>query len=460
MPDSRDESTHQISTQPAEMGSIIVQVVDGADRGKRVQVPQGVLRIGTAPSSQLCLKDMTVSRIHCELELRRDGVRLRDAGSTNGTFVEGARVRDVDLSPGATFRIGSSTLRVLAGDEPMQIPISSLDRLGDLVGGSVEMRRVYAMIERVAPTAATALIQGDTGTGKELVARAMHRYSPRKDGPFVAVDCGAIAPNVIESELFGHVRGAFSGAVVDRRGLFEEADNGTLFLDEIGELPLILQAKLLRTLETREIRKVGANAVRKVNVRLIAATNRALAESVNDGSFREELYYRLAVVEIRLPALHARRGDIPMLAQHFYKQFSGKDEPIPEELLSVLLTRSWPGNVRELRNFVERCLSLGWEVSPSDAASQKTGLVPGLEHLVPLHLPLKEARQAWIEQFENVYVRSQLHKTRGNITHAAEAAGVSRRFFQRLMARLGMRGPDGAEAEPDGDDDEPSEFEA
>jgi DNA-binding NtrC family response regulator len=456
MVESHDESTHQISLQPSEMGSIIIQVVDGPNRGMRSSVPQGGLRVGTAPSCQLRLTDMTVSRIHCELELRRDGVRLRDGGSTNGTFVEGARVRDVDLAPGATFRLGSSTLRVLAGEEPMQIPISSLDRLGDLVGSSVEMRRVYAMIEKVAPTSATALIQGDTGTGKELVARAIHRYSPRKDGAFVAVDCGAIAPNVIESELFGHVRGAFSGAVVDRRGLFEEADNGTLFLDEIGELPLILQAKLLRTLETREIRKVGANAVRKVNVRLIAATNRPLAESVNDGSFREELYYRLAVVEIRLPPLHARRGDIPMLAQHFYRQFTNRDEQIPEELLSVLLTRSWPGNVREMRNFVERCLSLGWEAQPTADGERKAGHIPGLEHLVPVHLPLKEARQAWIEQFESAYVNSQLTKTGGNITRAAEAAGVSRRFFQRLMARLGMRSgeagdDDGSSGDDDGD---------
>jgi DNA-binding NtrC family response regulator len=427
-------------------------VIDGVDRGRRVVIPPSGLRIGTAPSAHFRLNDRSVSRLNCELQWRPDGaLRLFDSGSTNGTFVDGIRVRDADVVPGATVRVGATSIRFVAGDSPMVLPVSTRDRLGPMVGGSLEMRRVYALIERIAPTEMTVLIQGDTGTGKELVAREIHEHSPRASGSFVAVDCGAIAPNVIESELFGHVRGAFSGAVSDRRGLFEEADGGTLFLDEIGELPINLQAKLLRALEAREIRKVGGNAARKVNVRVIAATNRGLARSVNEGSFREELYYRLAVGEIYLPPLHARRGDIPLLAAHFYRQFTGKDDPIPESLLSALLTRSWPGNVRELRNFIERCVSLGWQ-EPA-AAETASLLISGLDALVPLQLPMKDARQAWMEQFERAYVTGQLRRTDGNVTRAAESAGVSRRFFQRAMVRLGMRSVD-SDADTGSDDDD------
>jgi DNA-binding NtrC family response regulator len=426
---------------PRAYRSIELVVIDGVDRGRRVVVSPSGLRIGTAPSAHFRLNDRSVSRLNCELQWREDGaLRLWDSGSTNGTFVDGIRVRDADVVPGATVRVGATSIRLVAGDSPMVLPVSNRDHLGPMVGGSLEMRRVYALVERIAPTEMTVLIQGDTGTGKELVAREIHDHSPRAGGPFVAVDCGAIAPNVIESELFGHVRGAFSGAISERRGLFEEADGGTLFLDEIGELPINLQAKLLRALEAREIRRVGSNSARRVNVRVVAATNRGLARSVNEGSFREELYYRLAVGEIYLPPLHARRGDIPLLAAHFYRHFSGKDDPIPESLLSALLTRSWPGNVRELRNFIERCVSLGWQ----EPAAPETGspLIAGLDALVPLQLPMKDARQAWMEQFERAYVTGQLRRTDGNVTRAAESAGVSRRFFQRAMVRLGMRSVD------------------
>ena len=432
------DDTHKLEVDSVQARSLEVVVVDGPDRGLSAALSSGGLRIGTVASCQLRLSDASVSRIHCELHPQGAGVRLVDAGSTNGTWTDGARVRDVDLSSGATFRVGATTLRVQSGDDLVEMPISDRDRLGELVGSSLEMRRIYALIERVAPGETTALVQGDTGTGKELVARALHEYSQRSALPFIAVDCGAIAPNVIESELFGHVRGAFTGAVADRKGLFEEADGGTLFLDEIGELPLSLQAKLLRALETREIRRVGGNTARRVDVRLVAATNRPLARAVNEGTFREDLYYRLAVVEFRLPPLHARRADIPMLAQHFYRQFTGADERLPEDLLSALLTRSWPGNVRELRNFIERCVAVGIERRGNEAPPSR-GLVRGLESLVPTHLPLKDARQAWLEQFENAYVRAQLEQTQGNVTRAAERCGVSRRFLQRTMVRLGVR---------------------
>ncbi len=207
------------------------------------------------------------------------------------------------------------------------------------------MRRVYAMLERAAISDATVLLRGETGTGKEAAARALHDASDRANAGFVAIDCGAIAENLIESELFGHTRGAFSGAVQDRAGLFEQAEGGTLFLDEVGELPLALQPKLLRALETCEVRRVGGNTSKRVDVRIVAATNRDLARNVDGGTFREDLYYRLAVIEVELPPLRVRREDIPLLAQHFYWVFSGKNEPLPPELMRPLMGRAWPGNV-------------------------------------------------------------------------------------------------------------------
>jgi DNA-binding NtrC family response regulator len=441
-------STHVLERSFAlALRAAAVVVVEGPDRGARLALGSGTARIGTAGGNHLRLTDPTVSRLHAELQLRRDGIRLTDSASKNGTFVDGTRVRDADVATGSTIRIGATVLRIEAGEESIEVPLSPRDHLGEMLGASVEMRRLYAIIERVAPTDATVLVMGETGSGKELVARQLHELSRRAAAPFVAVDAGAIAPNVIESELFGHVRGAFSGAIGDRRGLFEEADGGTLLLDEIGELPISLQAKLLRVLETHEVRRVGGNTSKRVDVRVVAATNRSLGESVNEGSFREELYHRLAVVEIRVPPLRARREDIPMLAQHFFEGF-GASEPVPPDLLSALHTRSWSGNVRELRNFIQRYVTLRGSSGPSAPSGAAPALASGLEPLVPVHLPLKQARDAWMEQFESVYARTLLRRTKGNVTHAAEMAGVNRRFFQRLMARNGMRSD-----EPQDDDE-------
>jgi DNA-binding NtrC family response regulator len=429
------------------MRSCALVVIEGPDRGMRVPLSSGATHVGTAVGSAARLHDPTVSRVHCELHLRREGVRVTDCGSTNGTFIDGVRVRDADIGPGSLLRVGATVMRIEIGDDAIEVPLSARDRLGAMLGASVEMRRLYAIIERVAPTDATVLVQGETGSGKELVAREVHVASRRASGPFVAVDCGGIAQNVIESELFGHVRGAFSGAVADRLGLFEEASGGTLFLDEIGELPVPLQGKLLRVLETRDVRRVGGNKVRQVDVRVIAATNRPLAIAVNEGAFREELYHRLAVVEMRVPPLRSRREDIPMLAQHFYEAFGGASG-VPSDLLSAMLTRAWPGNVRELKNFVQRYVSLR-AASSGPASAPMPALPPGIQALIPVHMPLKEARDAWIEQFETVYVRTLLQSTGGNVTRAAEAAGISRRFLQRIMARTGVRGDD------PGDSDDP-----
>jgi transcriptional regulator with GAF, ATPase, and Fis domain len=430
-----------------ELAGVDFVVVEGPDRGKRVRVSQGRARIGTGSGCTLRLADPAVSRLHCEVLVRRDGASIVDPGSTNGTFVDGIRVRDADLSAGATLRLGSTTLRVEIGDEPTYVPVSDKDRLCGLVGGSVAMRQTYALIERAARTDATVLVQGETGTGKELVARAIRELSARAARPFVTVDCGAIAENLIESELFGHVRGAFSGAVSDRAGVFEEADGGTLFFDEIGELPLSLQPKLLRALELREIRRVGGNAVKKVDVRVIAATNRSLAASVNGGAFREDLYYRFAVVEIELPPLRTRREDIAVLAQHFYEKITGIEAPLPPELEVLIQGRAFPGNVRELRNLVERAITLGLSRDPPRL--RPAVLPPLAESLVPINLPLAEAREAWVQGFESAYVRALLKHTKGNVTRAAERAGTNRRLIQRMMTRAGISSRDFNAADDD-----------
>ena len=417
-------------------------VVAGPSRGARVTLSGSDATVGSAPGNQLCIADPQVSRIHCELRVRPGAVTLRDRGSTNGTFVDGVRVRDVDLPGGALVRVGASAFRVEVNDEPAFVEISDRTELGELVGGSIEMRRVYATIERVAPGETTVLLQGETGTGKEVVARTVHALSRRSAGPFVAVDCGSIPANLFESELFGHVRGAFSGAVSDRRGVFEEAHGGTLFLDEIGELPLELQPKLLRALETRSVRPVGGNVARPVDVRIVAATNRPLAQAVNEGLFRDDLYYRLAVVDVALPPLRARPEDIAPLARHFFARLRGTDAPLPPEFAASLARREWPGNVRELRNFVERAVALGMidgdARRPSRPPPAPLAASAGDLSEIPLDRPLKDARQAWTMGFESVYVRHVLRRAQGNVTRAAELAGVSRRFLQRMLARLGI----------------------
>ncbi|HEY0194031.1 MAG TPA: sigma 54-interacting transcriptional regulator, partial [Kofleriaceae bacterium] len=339
--------------------SVVLAVVDGPSRGARAAVGSEIVRVGAADGNDLVLSDRTVSQFHCELSVRGNTIIIRDCGSTNGTLIDGVRVREAEIPPGTMVRIGGSAFRVELGEEPVFVEVSTRNGFGELVGASVEMRRVYAILERLAQTDATVLVQGETGTGKDVLARSLHAASARAAHPIVAVDCGAIPEHLIESELFGHVRGAFTGATSDRMGVFEEADGGTLFLDEIGEMPIALQPKLLRAIESRQIRRVGSSTSRTVNVRIVAATNRSLASSLNEGSFREDLYYRLAVVELRLPALRARRDDIPVLAAHFYRMFVGDQKQLPSEFVASLVGRGWPGNVRELRNYIERAVSLG-----------------------------------------------------------------------------------------------------
>ena len=408
------------------------------------------IRVGAKEGNSLVLTNPTVSRYHFEIEPRPEGHLLRDLGSTNGTYVDSYRVREIYLPRRATIRAGEVALAFEILDEAQAIPLSEENRFGAALGRSPAMRELFSMLERVSQRDTTILIEGESGTGKERLAEAIHQTSPRRNKPFVVFDCAAVPPSLIESELFGHERGAFTGATSRRIGRFEEAHGGTLFLDELGELPLDLQPKLLRALEKREVRRVGASTSIPVDVRVVAATNRPLAKAVNEGTFREDLFYRLAVFEVRLPPLRARRDDIPLLAARFYEKLGGVGE-LPQAYVEALQQRAWPGNVRELRNTLERAVAFGpttGTTAAQAAANAKRALPAGIEAIVPLHLPLKEAREAWLEAFESIYVRAMLEKTGGNVSRAAELSGVSRRFLQRTLARLGLRA-----AEADGDDD-------
>ncbi|MEM9190812.1 MAG: sigma 54-interacting transcriptional regulator [Myxococcota bacterium] len=419
---------------------IKLTVLEGPDRGKEVVARRGVVRIGSAEDNDLVLRDSAVSRRHLEVRLRGTDAFVRDLGSTNGTQVYGVRVVEALLSAASLIRVGDSAIRATPVEDPVNVPLSNRDHFGRLLGKSQALRQAFAILERAAPSEATVLITGETGTGKELAAEGIHGHSPRSDGPFVAIDCGAIAASLMESELFGHVRGAFTGAVGDRKGVFEEANGGTVFLDEIGELPLELQPKLLRVLENREVRRVGASQPRPVDVRVVAATNRDLATEVNRGTFREDLYFRLAVVEVSLPPLRARLDDIPLLVRHFVERFAPGSPPPSADLVKAMAARPWPGNVRELRNAVERALAMAGAPDPTRSAPVTAPASDLEQKRQALHaMPIKEAVELWTEDFERSYLEHVLRLSGGSVSGAARLAQVNRRYIQRMMKRHGVR---------------------
>jgi transcriptional regulator with GAF, ATPase, and Fis domain len=427
---------------------IRVEIASGPGAGQVASLPGPEARIGSGAGCDLVLEDTTVSRLHVTLVVDPAGIRVIDAGSKNGTTVDGLRVRDAWARPDSLIAIGNTTLRLRLLDDVIELPLSQRERFGALLGKSVGMRRIFAVLEKVAPTESTVLVEGETGTGKELVAEAIHEESPRASGPFVVFDCSAVSATLIESELFGHVRGAFTGAVADRAGAFEAADGGTLFLDEIGELPMDLQPKLLRALERLEVRRVGSNTPRKVDVRIVAATNRTLSGEVDEGRFREDLYYRLAVVRVNLPPLRERADDIPLLVERFARDLSRGTTTIPDRSVRHFMAQSWPGNVRELRNAVARALSLGVPTLPATGELVPAAAPVAAPQEIDLSVPLKTAREHLEEAFERAYLTAALAKTGGNVTRAAELAGVNRKFIQRAIKRYALRGDgDGGEGE-------------
>jgi two-component system, NtrC family, response regulator GlrR len=431
-------STESLETYAAglRVAGFTVEVIEGPDAGAKVTAKDDRLVIGTHESAGLVLHDASVSRFHCELVAEAGRVTVRDLESKNGTTVDGVAICHAPLAPNAVIAIGRSRVRFALAGHDLPLPISSRTAVGVLVGHSPAMRRVFAMVERAAASDASVLIEGETGTGKEAAAESIHRESARKDAPFLVLDCGAIPRELLESELFGHEKGAFTGATTSRAGVFEAASGGSLLLDEIGELPLDLQPKLLGVLERRELRRLGSTTPIEVDVRVMAATNRNLTAEVNAQRFRSDLYYRLAVLEIRMPPLRDRPDDLASLVEHLAGRLGA---PIlmwmrQPRFLDELRHHRWPGNVRELRNYLERCIAFGEPVapaSPTPPASQ-------IPH-VDLKVPLKAAREAWLQPFERRYLEACMQEHNGNISAAARAAGVDRLTFYRMLWRHGLR---------------------
>ncbi len=319
-----------------------------------------------------------------------------------------------------------------------------LDRVAgfdEMVGTSPEMRQVFALVEQVAGTDATVLLRGETGTGKELVARSLHRRSPRGDRTFVAVNCSAIPQGLVESELFGHEKGAFSGAVARRSGRFEQADRSTLFLDEVGELDLAVQAKVLRVLQDQEITRVGGERPLRLDVRIVTATHQDLEALVREGRFREDLYYRLNVIPIRLPALREHPGDLPLLMEHFLREFADRygrsPPPAPPELLAAARDHPWPGNVRELRNLCERAVLMGW-AAVAPILTREARSPASMAAFADMDAPLLDARGALVERFEREYLVRLLQRHRGKVGEVARAAGIAERNLYEKLKALGL----------------------
>jgi transcriptional regulator with GAF, ATPase, and Fis domain len=436
---------------------------------------QGAITIGAMDDNDVIIRDETVSRYHCKIIQEDNAYVLLDLGSTNGTFVNKVRIREAYLRPGCTITCGKTNVQFHSFDERVRIRPVELDRMGDIIGTNVKMREIFGILEKIAPTTTTVVIEGETGTGKEVVANTLHKRSNRRGKPFIVFDCSAVPENLIESELFGHEKGSFTGAIMARQGLFEMANGGTIFLDELGELSLELQPKLLRVLETREVRRVGGTRPMKVDVRVIAATNRRLEDEVRAGRFREDLFYRLSVVRIFLPPLRERREDIPLLVRHFLKDGSfNRDDAgnlrvrnIAREALDLLTNYDWPGNIRELLNAIERacsfaerdCIEVG-DLPANVSARGGHVAVHGLDLGVPsvpapapvavktaASLPgepvvdpgtFKEAKEQWVATFEREYVLTLLRRNGFNISHAAREADIDRKYFRKLMRKYGI----------------------
>jgi transcriptional regulator with PAS, ATPase and Fis domain len=429
-------------TTALRVRAVTVHVTKGPDAGRSIRVEQPSFVIGVGEAADFRIADPRVSREHLRLTLTPAGVRLRDEGSKNGTFMGTARIQELTLTSDAAVVIGSSTLALAIDAGPIDLPLSASSQFGDAIGQSPIMRHLFATLERAAASDLTILIEGESGVGKDVLSRAVHKKSPRSGKPFVVADCSAIPEQLIESELFGHQRGAFTGADKDRRGLFEEADGGTIFLDEVGELPLELQPKLLRVLEQREVRPIGARAPRPIDVRVLAATNRRLAEAARTGEFRSDLFFRLAVVKVTVPPLRERGEDILDIARSIYR--ARTRDPLAElapDFASMLAAYPWPGNVRELRNVIERHVALGEKAGLFDQAAPQGGgaTTPGSGSAEDLSaLTYAEARKIVLDRFEEQYAPQLLARANGNVTRAAELANVGRAMLYRMLERVGL----------------------
>jgi len=412
--------------------TIRLDVIDGPDRGLTKTFSAPAIVIGRA-NADLQLDDRRVSALHAELRLDDAGFRLRDLGSTNGTFVGNLRVIEALIAPNTTIVLGDTTVRFLPLDASFELPLATVDHLAGFVGGGIAMRRMYELIARYAATDATVLVTGETGSGKEVAAEAIHVRSKRKHGPFVVLDCGAIPAQLVEDQLFGHEAGAFTGATSTRPGVFEAAHGGTLFLDEIGELPIEVQPKLLRAVETKTISRIGSTEPRKCDVRIVAATNRDLASEVNRDRFRSDLYFRLAVARVHVPPLREHREDLDALIAHF------GGAALPLSFYEWANKHPWPGNVRELRGAIEQSLALAKHPELL-AATYTTPSGASLE--IDVSLPFKETKKKLLDELERRYITELLDAHGGNVSAAARAADLDRMTIYKMLRRAGLRDPE------------------
>jgi DNA-binding NtrC family response regulator len=415
-------------------------VVDGPDRGRACRLGPAPVTIGTDAACDLVLSDDRVSARHLTVAAVESRFAVADLGSTNGTYYEGSKIAAVTVPAGTTLLAGRTALRIEPEAQPLDLPPSQARRFGELVGESLAMREVFAVLERVAGSDATLLVEGETGTGKELVARAIHEASPRRRGPFVAVDCGALPEGLLESELFGHVRGAFTGAANARVGMLVRADGGTLFLDELGRITPTLQARLLRVLEERVVRPLGGDTERAVDVRVIAASRDDLDAEVAAGRFRPDLLYRLAVVRVALPPLRARREDIPLLVRTLLDRRGLADTTPSGAGLDRLIAHGWPGNVRELRNVIDRALALAPGAQRFADLLIRIDAAPlaGEGLAVRSDLPYAEAKAAVLHDLERRYVADVLARTGNNLSAASRESGIDRKQLRAMARRHGL----------------------
>jgi DNA-binding NtrC family response regulator len=419
----------------------------GPSAGRGLAMTNALATVGRHPTNDLVLDDPRASGVHLELRRVGDRVHVRDAGSTNGTWIGPHRLVEAELAAGAELTVGGTLLRVDLDDAATPARRSTGGgSFGELVGQSSEMLELFATLERIAPKDLTVLLQGETGTGKEEVARALHGRSARAAAPFVVIDATALPESLAESLLFGHERGAFTGAEQRRAGFFEAAHGGTVFIDEVGELPATVQSKFLRVLERREVTRVGGTTPAKVDVRIIAATHRDLRHEIEAGRFREDLFFRLAQMRLVLPPLRDRPTDVAVLCAKILAQVAGAGSPFVLEpsALAHLESQRWPGNVRELRNVLTRAAALASEpvIRRIDVAGEGLGFRGTREERAALDLSgtFAGAKDRAVERFESAYLGALMKRCAGNLSLAAREADVARHHLRDLLKKRGLYG--------------------
>jgi DNA-binding NtrC family response regulator len=406
--------------------AVRIRAVDGPGAPAEYTLTAGTITIGSSSDCELVVSDKAVSRRHATVELLAGAIRVRDLGSRNGILYLGGRMSEATLPVGGSIQVGRTTLRFFSPEEDT-LHVSPDPEFHELLGGSFPMRRLFALARQVAGSDSTVLIQGETGAGKEALARAIHAASARSPEPFVAFDCAAVSADLLDSELFGHAAGAFTGAQAARPGVVEAAGQGTLFLDELGGLPMDLQPKLLRLLEQREYRRIGEDTLRTTRVRIIASTSRDLEVDAAEGRFRKDLFFRIAVAQLKVPPLRERLEDVPLLAKRFAAQAAGKHVDLAPEIFASLQSYPWPGNVRELRNSVQRVLTLG-SIELSDPPSTTTPLDSKTESF-------NDIRRRALDAFEKQFLLSLIERTGGNMSEAGRRVGLARSHLYRLLKR-------------------------